>query len=182
LREGRGLPSLAAAPFSGEKVFPTNAMAPQRILVLGLGNTILGDDGVGISIVREIRKTWKGRPSVEVVEASLGGMVLLDLIAGFDKVIVIDAIMTDDQNPAGFLYELALGDLGDVVRPYASHALDLQTTVELGKRLGHKMPAAVKIYAIKIEENTIFREGLTPPIEEVVSRLARRVIGEIEPI
>lgn len=155
-------------------------MTPKKILVLGLGNTILGDDGVGISVVREIKKTWKGRPSVEVVEASLGGMVLLDLIAGFDMVIVIDAIMTDDPNPAGFVYDLALHDLGHVVQPYASHALDLQTTVELGKRLGHKMPEAVKIYAIKIEENTIFREGLTPPVEKVVSGLARRVIGEIE--
>ena len=154
--------------------------APRRILVLGLGNTILGDDGVGISVVREIRNTWKGRPSVECVEASPGGMVLLDLVAGFDKVIVIDAVMTDDANPAGFVYELALSDLGNVVHPYASHFLNLQTTMELGKRLGHRMPSVVKIYAIKIEENTTFREGLTPHVEEVVSGLARRVIGEIE--
>ena len=146
----------------------------RRLLVLGLGNTILGDDGVGISVVREIRKSWKERPFVECVEASLGGIVLLDLIAGFDEVIVIDAVMTDDANPPGFAYELALSDLGDVVHPCASHVLDLQTTMELGKRLGHTMPSAVKIYAIKIEENAIFREGLTPPVEEVVSGLARR--------
>lgn len=140
----------------------------------------MGDDGVGISVVREIRKTWKKHPSVEIIEASLGGMVLLDLISGFDKVVVIDAIMTDDPHPAGFVYELALDDLGDIVQPYASHALDLQTTVALGKRLGHKMPEEVRIYAIKIKENTVFREGLTPPVEEVVSRLAQRLIGEID--
>ena len=75
---------------------------------------------------------------------------------------------------------LALDDLGDIVQPYASHALDLQTTVALGKRLGHKMPEEVRIYAIKIKENTVFREGLTPPVEEVVSRLAQRLIGEID--
>lgn len=117
---------------------------------------------------------------MEVVEASLGGMVLLDLIAGFDEVIVIDAIMTDDAYPVGFVYELALEDLGEIVQPYASHALDLQTTVELGRRLGHKMPEAVRIYAIKIGENTVFREGLTPPVEDVVPGLARRVIGQID--
>jgi Ni,Fe-hydrogenase maturation factor len=38
----------------------------------------------------------------------------------------------------------------------------------------------VRIYAIKIKENTVFREGLTPPVEEVVSRLAQRLIGEID--
>ncbi len=154
-------------------------MASQKILVLGLGNTILGDDGIGIYVVREIRRKWAGRPSVEVVEASLGGMVLLDLITGFDKVIVIDAIMTDDRKPAGFLYELSLDDLGEIVQPYASHALDLKTTVELGKRLGYVMPSVVRIYAVKIEENTTFREELTPPVGEVVAGLADRVIAEV---
>jgi hydrogenase maturation protease len=181
MRKVRGSASSRQLPsVPGERVLPTNVTAPRRILILGLGNTILGDDGVGISVVREIRKTCKERPFVECVEASLGGIALLDLIAGFDKVIVIDAVMADDANPAGFVYDLALGDLGDVVHPHASHALDLQTTVELGKRLGQSMPSAVKIYAIKIEENTVFREGLTPPVEEAVSRLARRVIDEIE--
>jgi hydrogenase maturation protease len=154
-------------------------MASQKILVLGLGNTILGDDGIGICVVREIRRKWAGRPSVEVVEASLGGMVLLDLITGFDRVIVIDAIMTDDGKPAGFLYELSLDDLGEIVQPYASHALDLKTTVELGKRLGYAMPSSVRIYAVKIEENTTFREELTPPVGEVVAVLADRVIAEV---
>jgi len=117
---------------------------------------------------------------VEVVEASLGGMVLLDLVAGFDKVIVVDAIMTEDERPAGFVYELGLDDLGEIVQPYASHALDLQTTVRLGKKLGHKMPETVKIYAVKIEENTVFREGLTPPVAEAVGPLVRKVIEELE--
>jgi len=154
----------------------------RRILVLGLGNPILGDDGVGISVVREIRKTWKGHPCVECVEASLGGIVLLDLIAGFDRVVVIDAKVTGDANPPGFVYELAPEDLGDAVRPYASHVLDLQTTIELGKRLGQKMPSFVKIFAVKIVDNGIFREGLTPAVNGVVPGLARRVIAEMEEV
>jgi len=151
-----------------------------RILVLGLGNTILGDDGVGISVVREIRKTWKEPPCVECMEASLGGVGLLDLIAGFDRVVVIDAIMTDDANLPGFVYELTPEDLGDAVRPYASHVLDLRTTMEFGKRLGEKMPSFVKIFAVKIEDNGIFGEGLTPAVGGVVPGLARRVIAETE--
>jgi hydrogenase maturation protease len=155
---------------------------PRRTLILGLGNTVLGDDGVGISVVREIRKTWKGSPCVECMEASLGGIVLLDLIAGFDGLVVIDAIMTDDANPPGFVYELGPEDLGDAVRPYASHALDLQTTMALGKRLGRKMPSTVKIFAVKIEDNGIFREGLTPAVDGAVPGLARRVIAEMEEV
>jgi len=153
---------------------------PRRTLVLGLGNTIFGDDGVGISVVREIRRTWKGSPCVECMEASLGGIVLLDLIAGFDTLVIVDAIMTDDGNPPGFVYELAPEDLGHALRPYASHVLDLHTTMELGKRLGQKMPSTVKIFAVKIADNNIFREGLTPAVDGAVSGLARRVIAEME--
>jgi hydrogenase maturation protease len=154
-------------------------MAPSKTLVLGLGNTILGDDGVGICTVREMRRIWRGDPGVELVEASLGGMVLLDLIAGYDRLIIIDAIMTTDGQPAGFVYDLTLDDLGEIVVPYASHALDLKTTMELGKRLGYKMPATVAIHAIKIEENTIFREELTPPVAAVVPGLAGRIVAEL---
>ncbi len=155
-------------------------MTIKRTLVLGLGNTILGDDGVGITIVREIRKRWRDRPSVEIVEASLGGLVLLDLIHGFDRVIVIDAIMTEDDRPAGFVYRLSLEDLGGIVQPYASHALDVRSTIELGKTLGYTMPSMVEIHAIKIEENTIFREGLTAPVEEAVPGVAATVLKELE--
>ncbi len=76
--------------------------------MLGLGNTILGDDGVGICVVREMRRIWAGHPMVELIEASLGGMVLLDCITGFDRLIVVDAIMTDDRRPTGFVYDLDL--------------------------------------------------------------------------
>jgi len=154
-------------------------MATPKTLVLGLGNTILGDDGVGICIVREMRRLWAGDPDVELVEASLGGMVLLDLIAGYDRLIIVDAIMTTDDRPAGFIYDLSLDDLGEIIVPYASHALDLKTTMELGKRLGYKMPATVTIHAIKIEENTVFREELTPVIAAVVPSLASRIVAEL---
>lgn len=150
-----------------------------KILILGLGNTILGDDGVGIEAARAIKKRWSGKPSVHIAEASLGGMVLLDVITGFDKVIVVDAIMTDDAEPVGFIYELTLADLGEIVQPYASHALDLRTTTELGKRLGYKMPQVVDIYAIKIGENTTFREGLTPEVAKAVPLVVSRIVQKL---
>ncbi len=150
-----------------------------RTLILGLGNAILGDDGVGIEVARAVKKRLSPKPSVTIVEASLGGMVLLDVITGFDRVIVVDAIMTDDARPAGFVYELSLADLGDVVQPYASHALDLKTTTELGRRLGYEMPKTVDIYAIKINENTTFREGLTPEVEKAVPLVVSRIVQQL---
>ena len=150
-----------------------------RTLILGLGNPILGDDGVGIAIAREIKERWPADPSTDVIEASLAGRFLLDLITGYQTVIVADAIITDEQSQAGSVYTISVEDLGAVVNPYASHALDLRTTVELGKQLGYEMPDTIRIYAVEIKENTVFREGLSPEVEATVVPVARRIMQDL---
>jgi len=69
-----------------------------KTLVLGLGNSILTDDGVGCFVARELegRLSYKG---VEIMESSVGGLGLLDLLAGYDKAIIIDAIHTEEGKP-----------------------------------------------------------------------------------
>jgi len=150
-----------------------------RTLILGLGNPILGDDGVGIAIAREIKKRRPADPATDVIEASLAGRFLLDLITGYQTVIVADAIMTDEKAEAGTVYELSVDDLGAVVNPYASHALDLRTTVELGRKLGYDMPQMIRIYAVEIKENTVFREGLSPEIEVTVLPVAQKIMQDL---
>jgi len=72
-----------------------------RTLILGLGNPILGDDGVGIAIAREIRDGWPTDPSIDILEAGLAGRFLLDVITGYQTVVVADAIITDEKALAG---------------------------------------------------------------------------------
>jgi hydrogenase maturation protease len=150
-----------------------------RTLILGLGNPILGDDGVGIAIARAVKEIYSALPGLDVIEASLTGRFLLDVIRGYKTVIVTDAIMTQQNASAGSIYRLTVDDLGDSVKPYASHALDLRTTVELGHKLGYEMPETILIYAVEIKENMVFREGLSPAIEAAVMPVARRIMEEL---
>ena len=150
-----------------------------RTLILGLGNPILGDDGVGIAIAQTIKERWPQDQSVDIVDVSLAGRFLLDLITGYRTVIVADAIITDENAAAGSVYALSVDDLGRVVNPYASHALDLRTTIELGKKLGYEMPETICIYAVEIEEHTVFREGLSPEVEAAVSPVAWRIMNDL---
>jgi hydrogenase maturation protease len=154
----------------------------QRTLILGLGNPILGDDGVGIAIAREIKERWQGDPSTDVIEASVAGRFLLDLITGYKTVIVADAIITDEKALAGSIYTLSVDDLGTIVDPYASHALDVRTTIELGKKLGYEMPETIRICAVEIKEHTVFREGLSPEVEAAVLPAARRIMEDLSKI
>jgi len=150
-----------------------------RILILGLGNPILGDDGVGIAIAREIKSHWPDDRSIDVLEASLAGRFLLDVICGYRIVVIADAIITSEHAPAGSIHRLSPDDLGTVVNPYASHALDVRTTIELGKRLGYEMPETIRIYAVEIKENTTFREGLSQEVEAAVASVARNIMEDL---
>jgi hydrogenase maturation protease len=153
-----------------------------RTLILGLGNPILGDDGVGIAIAQAIKERWlcdQAYPGLQVVEASLAAAFLLDFITGYRTVIVADAIITDENVPAGWVHVLSVDDLGRVVNPYASHALDLRTTLELGKTLGYEIPETIRIYAVEIKEHTVFREGLSPEVEAAVLPVARRIMKDL---
>lgn len=150
-----------------------------KTLILGLGNLIFGDDGVGLKVAREIRKTWPQAPGIDIQEASLGGLALLDLIAGYDRVIIVDAIITKKNRP-GYVYKLNLEDLGNVSDVYGSHVLDLRTVVELGKILGHKIPGTIHIYAVEIKDNTQFSEHLSPVIEEAIPLIAAQIINDLQ--
>ena len=75
-----------------------------KTLVLGIGNPILGDDGVGFHIAQELAKEIKDE-NIDVKDTSAGGLNLLELIAGYDKLILIDAIMTENGE-AGEIYQL----------------------------------------------------------------------------
>ncbi|MGD8245396.1 MAG: hydrogenase maturation protease, partial [Anaerolineae bacterium] len=69
-----------------------------RTLVLGMGNTILCDDGIGIYVVRQVAQRFQ-RENVDFSEASVGGLRILDVIGGYKRVIMVDAIQTRDGKP-----------------------------------------------------------------------------------
>jgi hydrogenase maturation protease len=149
------------------------------VLVLGIGNTLLGDDGVGIYVARKIKEELNQGDSIDVKEAQIGGLALLDLIAGYRKVIIVDAIITKRERP-GTLHKLSLEDLGNVVEPYMLHAIDLKSAIELGRMLGHPITEDIALYAIEIQDNTIFTEGLSREIEAVVPSVIEQIASDLK--
>ena len=146
-----------------------------RTLIIGLGNTILSDDGAGIYASRHIADRCKGFADIDIVEASLGGVGLLDLMAGYESVIIVDAVFTAKNKP-GLIYHLDVEDLGDPSYPSGPHFLDVRTSVELGRRLGLAMPKKIKIFAIEIKDNTTFSEKLTQEVEQALPFLTEQVL------
>lgn len=143
-------------------------------LILGIGNPILTDDGIGIKIAQKV----KGKNhELEVVEASEAGIALLDLIVGYDKLIIIDSIKTGQGN-LGELYKLELEDLNPATDFSSSHGIDIATAFEVGKGLGCQMPQSVSIYAIEIKDNTTFGEECTEELEKRIPQITKQIIEE----
>ena len=150
-----------------------------KTLIIGLGNTLLKDDGAGIYAAEEIRKRIGNRDDVDIVEVSLGGIGLLDLMQGYGTVFIVDAIKTADSVP-GKTLRCSVEDLGSPTNPGGPHFLDLRTAVELGTQCGYKMPHRIEIFAVEIIDNTEFCEGLTPEVEKAIPVLASAIIAEIQ--
>jgi hydrogenase maturation protease len=151
----------------------------RKTLVLGVGNTILSDDGAGICASRQISNRCSGHSNIDVVEASLGGVGLLDLMTGYEIVIIVDAVFTGKDRP-GSIYRLDVEDLGDPSSPSGPHFLDVRTSIELGRRLGLAMPERIKIFAIEINDNTTFGENLSQEVEQALPCLTEQVLEFLE--
>ena len=143
-------------------------------LILGAGNPILTDDAVGIKIAQKIKE---GNPGLEVIETSEAGIALLDFIVGYDKLVIIDSIKTEQGEP-GELYKLELEDLTPNMRFCSSHGIDIVTAFEIGRRLGYQMPKSVSIYAMEVNDNSTFGEGCTREVKERIPSAARQIIEE----
>jgi hydrogenase maturation protease len=149
-------------------------MRDMRTLVLGIGNPILSDDGVGIEIARRLKERVPGITAEETNEAAVS---LLDLIAGYDRLIVIDSIKTGQGRP-GELYKLGLEDLGGNLDFASLHGMDIATAFEVGESLGCPMPRSVSIYAVEVKDNETFAERCTPEVADRIPLAVKQIIGE----
>lgn len=149
-----------------------------QILVLGIGNTIRGDDGVGIHLARRLRKTLPWR--FEIKELATAGLDLIEAISGYDKVILIDAIQIPDGEP-GQVYHLSLQEFESSSNLSSTHALNLKQVVELGEKLtGGKMPQ-VEVLAVEARRLDEFSEELSPEVEERFDEIVEKVRAKIDP-
>lgn len=148
--------------------------APARVLVLGLGNDILCDDAVGLRVVREVRRHISPGESIEVQETEEMGLCLLDFIAGFGGLVLVDSVQRGSV-PPGFLHEIDADDLRRL--PGSSpHFLGVGETLALGRHLGLTMPERVRIVAIEVAEPHVLSVEMTPALQAAVPGAVARVL------
>ncbi len=149
-----------------------------KTLVLGMGNPILSDDGVGIRVAQEVGKRLND-PQVTVAETSAAGISLLDFIAGYDRVIIIDAIQTKAGN-AGQIYRMGSENFSLTKHISSPHQIDLATALELGKMLNLAMPREITVFAVEAKDITSFSEKCTPEVEQAIPEVVKMVLEQLD--
>ena len=151
---------------------------PPKTLVLGLGNPILCDDAAGYRVAMVLKERLN-MPAVDILEAGLAGLDFLDMITGYDRAIIIDAIQTEKGKP-GQIYRLGPEILAETRHTGSPHDVNLATALELGKKLKLKLPQDIVIFAVEVEDVTSFGEVCTPAVEKAIPKCVEMVILELE--
>jgi hydrogenase maturation protease len=149
---------------------------PLRVIVLGLGNPILGDDGVGCRIADEVAarldaERAAGRPieGVRVESMGVGGLRLMETLTGYDAAILVDAAEFPDR-PLGEVRACPFDELPSHGGGHLDNAHDatLATALSFGRRLGAELPARIEAVTIQAVAMDVFAEELSPDVEAAV--------------
>ncbi len=140
------------------------------ILVIALGNDIMGDDAAGLEAARKLEKNIGG--GIDVFEISSAGFRLLDVMEGYEKVLLLDSV----QSRSGRIGEIRELDKKELMGKYSGspHYTGLPEIIELASRLDISFPKELKALVIEINNESIIREGLSPVIEEKIPLFASK--------
>lgn len=154
---------------------------PTRTVVIGVGNAIRTDDGVGLHVVRELAPHLESNRDIELVELPWGGLRLMEQLAGFDKAIVIDALVSGAS--PGSLRWLTPDGL-PTFHSGSSHDVDFATALEVGRASGSDLPLneAIHLLGIEIEDAQTYSEDLTPSVAACVPQAVEEVLAKLEEI
>lgn len=146
-----------------------------KTLVLGMGNPILGDDGIGIAAARALGDLL---PGVDVAVCTTIGLDLMDLFSGYDSVIVVDAMCTRTGTP-GEVRQIDPDSGPGTLHLFSSHGLHFFQVMDLGRRLGLEMPTSTRVFGIEIGDMVSFDEALSEGLRGDLGRIVQAIAKEV---
>lgn len=145
-----------------------------------MGNPIMSDDGVGIFTLREVKRRIDRRDDIKFVESSMGGLSLMELMTGFGKAIIIDAIRTKNGRP-GDIYILKPEDFPKNARFISVHDISFLDALKFGEKIDLNLPKEITIYAVEAKDVTTFSESCTEEVKPAIEKVAEMVIEKLSP-
>ena len=155
---------------------PRTQIVRGRTIVIGLGNPMRGDDGVGWRVADEVegllriaRDSGRSIPDVEIGRLGVGGLRLMECLTGYESAILVDAAEFRDR-PIGEVCSCSLDELEDYAAGHldSAHDASLRTALALGRRLGASLPENIHAVTIQVRNTDVFSEELSPEVADAV--------------
>ena len=148
-----------------------------KTIVVGLGNPILGDDGVGWQIARQVQQRCDFPSNVDVDCLSVGGISLMERLIGYERAILIDSFVTN-KNPIGTLLCCSLDELPNRALGHicSAHDTTLQNAIKIGQELGAQLPKEITVVAVEAQDVYDFSEQLSPTVAAAVPTAIQVII------
>jgi hydrogenase maturation protease len=149
--------------------------------IVCFGNDIMRDDAVALRVGAELRRALAERgAAVDVVESAVAGYDLLDLLQGWERVILVEAVRLPGHE-AGEVLELDPFVQGGALRLCSAREGIVRIVMEAGEKLGLAMPRVLVLYGIQGEDLCTFGEGLTPSVAAAVPRAVDAILRRLGP-
>jgi len=159
---------------------------PGSAVVIGIGNPILSDDGIGWRVAEQVEAALRAHGDslvagrVDVRRMCLGGLALAEMLVGYEGAVVIDAILTGSAGP-GTVHRFGISDLPATLNTASSHDLTLAGALATLRRLGAPLPPddRIRVIAIEAEDVWTFGETCTPRVARSMARAVQAVLDEL---
>lgn len=162
-----------------------------RTLLVGMGNPILSDDAVGVRLAADVSRHLGPCDGVDVVEeCSVGGLNLIDVLEGYDRAVVFDAIHTR-EGTVGDWYRFTAAALRSTAHLCNVHDVNFATALAFGRRLGIPLPddERIHVFAVEIDDDKTFGTSLTPRLaaaypacRDAITREVSRLVPRLVPM
>ncbi len=151
------------------------------LVIIGLGNEYVGDDGAGIYGLRFLKEQMERHgicDGIVFAELAVGGMALLDQIIGFDRCIILDAVVTG-MNPPGTLYRTSFSAADPAGPVTTSHQIDLSQILRLSHLIAARAPSEVAVYGIEAAEVRTFGSRQSEAVANALPCLISRILADL---
>jgi hydrogenase maturation protease len=148
-----------------------------KTLVIGLGNPILGDDGVGWKVIENLTKILDPHSPIDLDCLSVGGLSLMEHMLGYERVILVDSIETGEcQEGSVKAFPLAALENPRLGHSASTHDTSLMTALQTAQSMGMKVPSRVHVVSIETKNVYDFSESLSPSVENAVPIATQKVL------
>ncbi|KJS75529.1 MAG: hypothetical protein JL56_07695 [Desulfotomaculum sp. BICA1-6] len=153
--------------------------AGASIYVIGLGNELAGDDGVGVAVLNRLQEQGSIPPGVKLIEAGIPGLSLVELMLGAKQVILVDSFL--DGGNSGMVRRFTEQELPPVgYSAGQSHGIGLREALAFARGvMPQHFPGEVVVVGIAIERPGRWVQGLSPPVKAAVEQAAETVRAEV---